>query len=193
MGQRFWNIFVMWGSFGYHRMLLLRSRRWWPTMEMISLPDTIQVLLTGFASMALSTASESTLSDLPYLDRVSSCNPSEISSTDCTFTFRPTNVFGCFPNCTTRYVRLCGFQITHRMKQCTTWQLTNYHDTTNHSGYLTQLYLLWYSDICATNYHVLKYCKTFDSPKYFCVVWTYLYFVPLTEEQVVDSIYFWLY
>ena len=31
---------------------------------------------------------------------------------------------------------LHDFQITYRMKQCTTCQHTNYHDTTNHSGYL---------------------------------------------------------
>ena len=36
-----------------------------------------------------------------------------------------------FPNKTTMQVYLCGFPITHRVKQCTTCQRANNHDTTN--------------------------------------------------------------
>ena len=36
---------------------------------------------------------------------------------------------------------MCGFQITHWVKQFPTCQRTNYHDTTNYSGYLQQLEL----------------------------------------------------
>ena len=35
---------------------------------------------------------------------------------------------------TTLYVHLCRFQMTHRVKQCTTCQHTNYHDNTNNNS-----------------------------------------------------------
>ena len=50
----------------------------------------------------------------------------------------------------------------HTVKQCKTL-CTNYHNTTNLSRYLPQFELLWPCDICAANYHIPKYWKTFDS------------------------------
>ena len=44
-----------------------------------------------------------------------------------------------FPNSSTLYVHLCGFQITRRVKQCTTCQRTNYYNTTCHTRYLPGL------------------------------------------------------
>ena len=41
-----------------------------------------------------------------------------------------------FSNYILFHFHLCGFQITYEVKQCTTYQRTNYHDTTNHSRYL---------------------------------------------------------
>ena len=61
-----------------------------------------------------------------------------------------TNVFSCFlgimasfvlvrhkfQNYTMKHIHLCIFQIPHGVKQCSTCQCTNYHDTTNESRYL---------------------------------------------------------
>ena len=52
-----------------------------------------------------------------------------------------------FPNYTTLYVHLCSFQISHGVKHCM-FQCTNYHDTTNHNGYPSQLELLQSLDMC---------------------------------------------
>ena len=46
---------------------------------------------------------------------------------------------------------MCGFQITHGLKQCTICQCTNYHNITNDRRYLPQLELLWSHDICAAS------------------------------------------
>ena len=62
---------------------------------------------------------------------------------------------------------LCDFQITHSVNPFIVHQLTNYHDTTNHSEYLPQLELLQSCDLHAANLYVPKYYRTFDSPKYF--------------------------
>ena len=51
---------------------------------------------------------------------------------------------------------------SHIVNQCTTCQHTNYHNTTNHCQYLSWHELIWSCDICFTNWHVLKQCKTFD-------------------------------
>ena len=62
-----------------------------------------------------------------------------------------------FSNSTTLHVHLCGFQITHGLKQWTQCQRTCYHKNTNYSGYLT----MWHM------HHLLvKLCKIFDSPKH---------------------------
>ena len=63
--QKFCNILVVCGSIRQLLMLLPRSCRWWTTLdsEMQSSPDTLRVILTGFAS--LSTASKSTVLGLP--------------------------------------------------------------------------------------------------------------------------------
>ena len=42
---------------------------------------------------------------------------------------------------------LYGFQITLKMKQCTTCQHTNYHNTTNHNRYVSMAWtasIMWY-------------------------------------------------
>ena len=55
--------------------------------------------------------------------------------------------------------------LTDGLKQCIMCQLTKYHNTTKHSGYVSWLEPLRLHDIYATNQHVLpKYCKTFNSP-----------------------------
>ena len=56
-------------------------------------------------------------------------------------------------------IRLCCKFISvalksHRMKQCTTCQHTNYHNTTNHSRHLLWFELLLSCDIHAANWHV---------------------------------------
>ena len=77
---------------------------------------------------------------------------------NCAFMFCTTNVFGCscdvmnkFLNYAILHVHLCGFQIPHRVEQCTMCQCTNYHYTINHSEYLPWLELLQSYDICMTN------------------------------------------
>ena len=81
---------------------------------------------------------------------------------NCTFIFCTTNVFWLLPwhygpiwTCKTYIPKLdyiaCSFvwlsNKTHSEKQCTTYQWTNYHDTTNHDWYLPYLELLW-SHMC---------------------------------------------
>ena len=39
-----------------------------------------------------------------------------------------------FPNYNILHVHLCGYQITHGMKQCATCRCTNYYDTINHGA-----------------------------------------------------------
>ena len=69
---------------------------------------------------------------------------------NCTVTYCPTNIFGCFHNVivqfelikhkllhkTMLHVHLYGFQITHRLKQCIVCECINYHNITKFSGYL---------------------------------------------------------
>ena len=61
-----------------------------------------------------------------------------------------------FLNWSTLHIHLCSFQITHKVKQCTTFLCSNYHSTTNHSTYFSWCEL-----------HVPKYGKTFHSPRNF--------------------------
>ena len=118
-------------------------------------PDTFWVRLTGFASMACSSASEYRLSSLPNVawSSVFFCNPSEIPSTlwlpycyQLNSYFLPHNK--CFWFLRRRYgpVRTHKVKVsesdyvshssvqlsdhTHGMKQCTTCQRTNYDNTT---------------------------------------------------------------
>ena len=50
--QKFFNILQTWGTIRQLQMLLLRSWRWRTTLdiEMLSSPDTLRVLLTGFGN-----------------------------------------------------------------------------------------------------------------------------------------------
>ena len=61
---------------------------------------------------------------------------------------------------------LCDFQVIHGVKQCTSCQLINYHDTFNKSEFLLRPELLQLYNICNTNKHGRKYCKTFH-PSYY--------------------------
>ena len=57
-----------------------------------------------------------------------------------------------------------SFQIARRMKQGTTHQHINYHNTTNSIGYHSWLELFQLCDIHTTNQHDPKFYKTSDSP-----------------------------
>ena len=91
MSKKFTNILVIWGTIRQLWMFLLKSWWWWwwwwwITLNylILGLPDTLQVLLNGFDSMAWSTFSESMVLGLP--NQWSSCNPSKISWTICHWT-----------------------------------------------------------------------------------------------------------
>ena len=152
---------------------LLRSWSWLTALdcEIPSSPDTLWVLLTGFASMA-STALESIVfgrldliwflkSEPNFLEPFGSCTVIDCASTfshDKCFWLLPlhsdpiqTHIKHKFLNYTELHVHLCGFQITHGTKQCTMCQHIKYHNTTNNSGYLPQLDLVWSCDIHAAN------------------------------------------
>ena len=86
---------------------------------------------------------------------------------NCIFIFRTTNIFGIMAQRelvkTTLYVHLCGFQIAHKVNQCTMCQRTNYHNTTNHSGYLNMVWtalVTWYLRRKLTRTSILQ---NFDS------------------------------
>ena len=91
------------------------------------------------------------------------------------FTFRTTYSFSWFCDVMayfkrikhkfSNYVYLCRFPITYGVKQCSTCQHTNYHNTTNLSGYPQGFKLPHSRNIRAITDHVQpKYSKTFDSP-----------------------------
>ena len=67
--QRFCNILVLWGTTWQYLMLLLRSLKWQISQDckIPNLFDTLWLLLTRFASMALITASESIVLGFPEL------------------------------------------------------------------------------------------------------------------------------
>ena len=163
--KKWFNILVIWRKIWQLRMLLLRSWRWHMECEMPGSPDTLRVLLCKFTPVAWSTVSESTVFRLPdfaWLSRF--LQPGRnflkllitIQWATTHSPFVQQNVFRCFrgvlaqfeivkhklPCYTKLLVHLGGFQITQRMKKCTTCQQTNYRDTTNHSEYLSQLELL---------------------------------------------------
>ena len=123
-------------------------------------PDTLRMVLSGFASITWNTASESTTSGLlievlatwaKFLQPFGYCTRINFN-----FTFCTNNVFRFFcvvvdqfqlikykfSNWTTLHVHLRRFQITHDVKQYTTCQHTNYHDTINHREYLPGLEML---------------------------------------------------
>ena len=92
--------------------------------------------------------------------------PSDYSTViNYTFIIHATNVFSCFcdivaqfklirhkfPSLTTLHIHLCSFQITNGVKHCTSYQHTNYHNTTNNSRYLSGLELLQFHHIHASN------------------------------------------
>ena len=147
MSQKFCNVLVAWSTIWQVRMLLPRSWKWQTTLDskIPSSCDTLWVLLDyriclyGLEPWIPWFKAFLTLPIVKVLTAWEKFL--ETSVTNCAFTFRPTNVFGCFcgvrtrkiySNLTKLHVHLCGFQIIHRMKECTTCQRTNY-DVTNHS------------------------------------------------------------
>ena len=151
------------------QLLMLLLWKWWTTLdfEMLSLPDT------KFDSMAWSIASESCLTFdwsilgiwTKFLESSAYC-----IVINCTFNFSKTNIFGCFYCITTQFEfikhKLCSFQITHWLTQCTKYWCTNYQNTAKHTKYLPWLELLQLLNIFTANLYVLKYGKTFDLLKY---------------------------
>ena len=148
-------------------MLLAKSWRWWTTWnyEMLNSPDTLRILLAGFAFITWSMASKCIVLGHPdlYLIIDIVANRAKFLQTSgyCTvvnyaFTFCKMNISDFlhgviahfelvkrkFLNWSTFNVPLCRFQITHAMKQCTTCQRTNYNDPPNQSGYLLLFDLL---------------------------------------------------
>ena len=67
VSQKFYNILVIWGTIWALQMLLLWLRRWQTTLDckILSLPDTLWVLLSRFASVDWSTALKSMVLILP--------------------------------------------------------------------------------------------------------------------------------
>ena len=161
MSRKFCNILIMWGTIRQLRMLLPRLWRWLttPDCKMLTLPDTLWVILTGFASMAWSMALESVvlgLPDLAWSSRI--LRPEQnfnvllrlhLSHNKCFLLLL--QFYDPVQTHKTLHVYLCGFQITHGVKQYTACQYTNYRDTTNYSGYFPWLELLWSCDIHAPN------------------------------------------
>ena len=114
-----------------------------------------QVLITKFASMAWSTALESTVLGLPdltwslrflqpeesFLNHLVTVQWSTMSSS---FTQQMSDrimvqfelVKQKFQKNITLCTYLCSFQIMHRIKQCSMCQCTNYHNSINFSGYM---------------------------------------------------------
>ena len=126
------------------RILLPSSWRWPATMdcEMPNSPDTLRILLTWFIFRTLKHGhgihgfrSILTLPDRQdFCKRLKLLEPSGYCTVlNCTFTFHTENVFGFFRdilvqvilirckflNETMLQAHMCGFQITHRRKQCT--------------------------------------------------------------------------
>ena len=142
---------------------------------MPSSPDNLRVLLTRFASMAWSTASESAvlgLADLAWWSKFLLPKRNHLNQlvtlrwSTVLFFFAQQMLLVAlrvvraqfellkhkFPNWITLYVYLCGFQIAHKRKHYI--KCTNYHDATNRSKYhrlirpVTLNYghqLLWYT------------------------------------------------
>ena len=162
VSQKFYNTLVTRYSIWQPQFLLPWSRRWRTNQdwEKSNSTFTFRALLAGFASMVWSTASDSMIlgpPDLPW-----SCNSSGISSTIkllhrdhlhlrlshlvASARFVLSNQQ--FLNYTSLYAHLYCFQIPQEVKQCTTCQRTNYHDTSNYMGYLLQHEML---RLCAAN------------------------------------------
>ena len=151
--------------------------------EMTGSPDTLQLLLATFASIASSKVLESTVLGQPelvwsmrFLQTKHNFLNHLVIMINFAFTFCSTDIYCCCHNVIDQFelisswIKLCfpfistGFQISHIVKQYTTCQCTNYHNTTNYFWYVSQLELLHSHRTDTTDQHVPKYCKTFDSP-----------------------------
>ena len=107
VSQKFCNILVMWDMIQLLQMLLLRLWRWQTSLDwdMLSSPDTPQMLLIEFASMAwiynlwihgfrptwLYFCIKIVIIQAKFLKPADYC-----TGIKCVFTFCTTNIFGCF-------------------------------------------------------------------------------------------------
>ena len=138
---------------------------------MFSSPDTLCLLLTWLVSMIKSKASEFNFwgggATWPWLivvvlpTRAEFLKLSDYSTLiNYTFSFCTTYVFNCFRGVIAKFERVkpkfpkLSSHKQRGLKQCSTCQCTNYHDTTNHSWYLAWLELLRSRDICCANKYV---------------------------------------
>ena len=98
VSQKFCNILVIWGTIQQLWMLLPRLWRWWTTLEckMPNSPDTLRMLITRFASIIWSTASESSFKPTwPW--RLLQPKQNFLNHmVNYVFIFCTTNIFGCF-------------------------------------------------------------------------------------------------
>ena len=147
---------------------------WGADLTWYSSSATFRIFLVEFAFIAWSTASESTLLDLPDPTWSSRFLPSALNSFNHLITILWSTAHSPFaqwmflvvsaalwPGSNSKSmssrIRLCctiicvAFKLTHRMEQCTTCQRTNYHGTTNRNGYLSRLELFRSCDICDIN------------------------------------------
>ena len=162
MSQKGCNILVTRSTIPQLQILV---SRWWTTLdcEMPSSPDTLPKCYLPNLSLWLRAWPQKTRSTwLCWIvevlaTQVKLLKPSSYYTViNCIFTFCK-DVLVIFlvlcynPVWTMLHVHLCGFQIAHRVKKCTTCQCTNYHYITNHNGYLPWLELLQSYDICTAN------------------------------------------
>ena len=123
--------------------------------------------MTGFAFMAWSTASESTVLDLPDLIWSSRFLPSAWNffnhlltvlwlTAPYAFFLLHLQHYGRIRTRKAFVPKVDYFHIKHCARQRRTYQRTNYPDTTNHYAYLPQFDLLCSRDISAANNYVAK-------------------------------------
>ena len=170
---------------------------------MPSSPDTLWVLLTGFASMAWSTALESTLLGLPNFARLSGFLQPQRNFFHCLVTvlwstapslFAQQMYFWLLPwrygsvrrhkasvpefvYFAHSYARFFSHTWNEAMYWMLTHQLSRYYQPQGVP--FSRLALLRSRDILAANYYVCKYCKTFDSPSYLL----------LNRDKILDTMY----
>ena len=155
--------------------VLIYTRLW----DVKLVPDNLQGQLTRFSSLAWSTSLESMLLGLP--DNVLATKAKFLQThwllyNDQLHLHRLHKkcfwlLLKCYGSVWSFQMRLSSTIICMTFKshmewnkaQCLSSPTTTILPTTNHSTFLPWLELLWSCDIYAANWHLLKYCKTFDS------------------------------
>ena len=100
--QRFCYNLITWGIIQHLWMVLLTHWRWWLTLdcEMLSLPDTLCVLLVWFTFMAGVQPQDLVLGLPDLADHKDSCNLSKISTISFLYCdqlhLHFSHIFGCF-------------------------------------------------------------------------------------------------